>query len=147
MLTENGLQVDMDAVRDVLRRADVLTVGFTTFAERLLIDTRANATTGPMVTLVDPVTTVQERYLWLGRHRGEMGAPEAFSFFVWPHSVTTLVDRDVLSIIRDRVASADPAIADEIAPMLQRLAAMERNGLRAAIRGDEAWQTLWERGR
>ena len=141
MLTENGLQGDMDAVNEVLRRADVLTVGFTTFAERLLIDTRANASAGPLVTIVEPVTTVQERYLWLGRHRGQMGAPEAFSFFIWPHSVRTFVERDVLAIIRDRVRTLDPAVAAAIDGTLQRLITMERESLRAAVLGAFMAQT------
>jgi hypothetical protein len=145
MLTENGLDVNMDAVNEVLARADVLTIGFTTFAERLLIDARSNSSDGPMVAIVGPVGTVQERYHWLGRHRPSFGAPEAFSFFVWPHTVRTMRERDVLAVMRDRLAATSsdaPAVLEKV---LERLGELEADAFRAAVRGDEPWHSLWER--
>ncbi|MCK9519411.1 MAG: hypothetical protein M0R74_10390, partial [Dehalococcoidia bacterium] len=102
MLTENGIEVDMDAVQQILGTADVLTIGFATFPERLLVDTRSTPETGPMVAVVPPVANVQERYLWLGQHRGAFGMPKGFSFFVWPHSIRGLNERDVLAPLRER---------------------------------------------
>jgi hypothetical protein len=145
MFTENGLTVDRAALDDVLRRADLLTIGFTTFAERLLIDVRANGQAGPLVTIVAPVATVQDRYAWLGQHRGTFGPPEAFSFFIWPHTVRMLVARDILAIMRDRLGAESEAAAVALDAVLRKLLATEREAMRGAIRGGDAFQTLWER--
>ncbi|OAI38807.1 hypothetical protein AYO38_08965 [bacterium SCGC AG-212-C10] len=145
MLAENGLDVDMDAVNEVLNRADVLTIGFTTFSERLLIDARANSSDGPMVAIVGPVGTVQERYHWLGRHRPGFGAPEAFSFFVWPHTVRTFRERDIIGPMRERLAAASGDAATVLEQVLQRLGELETDAFRAAIRGEQPWHALWER--
>jgi hypothetical protein len=134
----------MDAVNEVLDRADVLTIGFTTFSERLLIDARASGADGPMVAIVGPVGSVQERYHWLGRHRPGFGAPEAFSFFVWPHTVRTLRERDVLAVMRDRLASTSNDAIAVLDQVLERLSELESDAFRAAIRGDEPWKAVWE---
>jgi hypothetical protein len=145
MFTENGLTVDRAAVDDVLRRADLLTIGFTTFPERLLVDVRSNTQAGPLVAVVAPVATVQERYAWLGQHRGMFGPPEAFSFFIWPHTVRMLVSRDVLAIMRDRLNAVSGESAADLDTVLRQLLAAEREAMRGAVRGSDAFQTLWER--
>ncbi|MFN0095846.1 MAG: hypothetical protein ACKVVT_13860, partial [Dehalococcoidia bacterium] len=103
MLTENGLVIDREAMEDVLRRADVLTIGFTTFPERVLVDFRHRPGIEPWSGIVEPVATVQERYAWLGRERGTLGAPQAFSFFIWPNSLRMLIETDVLATVRQRL--------------------------------------------
>jgi hypothetical protein len=145
MLTENGLEADRDAIREVLERADVVTVGFTTFAERLLIDTRADAQTGPMIAIVGPVATVQERYQWLGQHRGMFGAPQAFSFFVWPHTVRRLVQESVLEPLAARMRPSSPDTDATLHTALGTLLEREREAWRDAVRGGGTWQTLWAR--
>ena len=145
MFTENGLQVDLDALNELLLKADVLTIGFTSFPARLLIDTRTSQTEGPLVAIVAPVQTVQERYLWLGKHRGNFGAPEAFSFFIWPHPVRSLVSRDILRPLLDRLERASDGAGAALSESLERLREMEDEAVRAAIRGEEPWKTVWQR--
>jgi hypothetical protein len=144
MFTDNGTQFDNEAVCDVLRRADVLTVGFAAIAERLLIDFRGNQWEGPLVAIVGPVQTVQERYAWLGKHRGSFGAPEGFSFFVWPHAVRSLKERGFMEIIRDRLASVSTDAEGALNDTLAQVEALEREAWRQAIMGGEGWHTLWE---
>lgn len=144
MLADNGLDVNIEAVNQVLNQGDVITIGFTTFPQRLLVDVRANEHQGSFAGVVAPVATVQERYHWLGRYRGTFGAPEAFTFFVWPLSVRTLVERDVLAPLRGRLDAQGKEALDAA---LQELLALERDAFRAAIRGDEPWRPLWERAR
>lgn len=145
MFTENGVTVDLDALNELLRKADVLTIGFAVFPARLLIDTRTSKTEGPLVAIVAPVTTVQERYLWLGKHRGNFGAPEAFSFFIWPHPVRSLASRDILRPLIDRLEQASGEAGVVLAESLRRLQEMEDEAIRAAIRGEEPWKTVWQR--
>lgn len=144
MLNENGIGLDMDAVRGILEKADLITIGFTTFPERLLIDPRALPNEGPLVAIVEPVASVQERYLWLGKHRGNFPAPVGFSFFVWPHTVRHLVESDVLAPLRARLElvslEGDTAIENALERLLQR----EREAIAEAILGAEGWLTVWE---
>jgi hypothetical protein len=145
MLTENGLEVDVEAVHDLLRRADVLAIGFPLFPERLLIDTRTSGDEGPLVAIVEPVATVQERYLWLGKHRGNFGAPEAFSFFTWPHTVRGMGERDILAPLRSRLADVSNDGGEMLDQALERLAGLEQNAIRDAIKGSPAWRAVWEK--
>jgi hypothetical protein len=143
MLTDNGLEVDFNALEQVLTHADVLIVGFNLFAERMLIDARTTDKEGPLVAIVEPVGGIQERYLWLGKHRGDFGAPEAFSFFVWPHTVRSFVERNVLATMRARLNAVSSASDDVLDRTLERLLALEREAFRNAIRGEEPWRALW----
>lgn len=145
MFTDNGLGIDREALDEVLRKADVLTIGFVAFPERLLIDARSNQWEGPLVAVAEPVASVQERYLWLGQHRGSFGVPEAFSFFIWPHSVRTLVESGVLAPLRERLAAVSTGSNDALDATLARFLDLEQEAWRGAIRGDEHWGTVWQR--
>ncbi len=145
MFTENGIEIDPERVSQVLRQADVLTIAFALFPERVLFDTRTNATDGPLIAIVEPVASVQDRYLWLGQHRGGFGAPEAFSFFSWPHSIRSLIDRDILAPLRERLEAASPDTSEVFDDVMTRLRRRELTAIADAIRGADPWRTLWER--
>ena len=144
MLAENGLEIDLNAVNDVLARADVITIGFTVFPERLLVDTRTLGDAGPLIAVAEPVSSVQERYLWLGKHRPQFPAPQGFSFFMWPHTVRNLIERNVLRVLRDRLRTVSTESDEVMEKTLARLLHLEEQAFRAAIHGDEPWQTLWK---
>ena len=124
MLTENGFNLDLDAVREVFTKADLITVGFASFPERLLIDPRTLPDEGPLVAIVAPVASVQERYLWLGKHRSSFGAPEALA---------------PLGARLDAPAREALDEALQVALELERLAMLE------AVKGSERWPAIWER--
>lgn len=141
MRTENGLTLDMDAVVALLEKGDVITVGFTLLTERLLVDTRSNSQQGQFAEMVEPVAGVQERYLWLGKHRGTFGAPEGFAFFMWPHTVAGLIDRDILAPLASRLT---PEAQHTLASTLREAAEAERRAIVAMIRGVETWPAVWQ---
>lgn len=145
MLTENGIDFDHDALRQVLEKADVLTIGFSTFPQRLLVDTRTRADEGPFAAIVEPVASVQERYLWLGKHRGSFGAPEGFSFFIWPRTVRALMEGDALAPLRRRIAQSGEALA-ALDAALETARELEVQALRNLVAGGEGWHTVWTRG-
>ena len=149
MYTENGLLVDLGEIREIIERGDVLAAGFRLFPERLLIDTRfdvddpSGASGLPMVAIVDPVPTMQERFFWLGQHRPSLGVPEQFMFFFWPHSIAYFEESGVWSAVRERVLSSRFAgAADTCDAALRDLAAREREAHAAAVRGD-GYQSIW----
>jgi hypothetical protein len=149
MHTENGILVDLKQVRSVVDNADVFAVGFRLFPERLLIDTRYDAQSPdspcsmPMVAIVDPVGTVEERYFWLGQHRPTLGTPQSFMFFFWPHSVGYLRESGVWDAMRERIVKGGFYGAEEtIDAAFADLCARERQANIDAITG-ERHHTLW----
>ena len=142
MRTENGNEIDREALERILTTSDLITIGFTLFPERLLVDTRSNESTGQFADMVEPVGSVEERYMWLGRHRSGFGAPQGFAFFVWPHTVRGLIERDALAPLKRRLTPE--ALADfELA--LATAAELERQAMIEAVRGSERWPAVWER--
>ncbi len=142
MRNENGLTVDREALDKLLSTADLITIGFTLFPERLLVDTRSNATDGQFAAMVEPVASVQERYLWLGKHRSSFGAPEGFAFFIWPHTVRHLIERDALAPLKARL---DPQAREALDEALQVALELERLAMLEAVKGSERWPAIWER--
>jgi hypothetical protein len=143
MQSENGLLIDVGQIRHVLENADVFAIGFANFAERLLVDTRRNDDIGPMVRVVEPLASVQERYFWLGRERPSFGAPQGFAFFAWPHSIGFLEQSGIWERIHERTGAAtDAAAALQCDNSLEDLKALERVAIQDAIRG-RRYVSLW----
>jgi hypothetical protein len=139
MYGENGQLVDMSAVAEAIDRSDVLTVGFRSFPERLIVDSRRNEAVGPMVRVVEPVGGVEERMFWLGRNRPQFALPEQFTFFVWPHSVELFEDIGVTATLLSHVGEDGTT---QLAVAMDDLRRLERAAHRSAVDGDE-WRTLW----
>ncbi len=145
LFTENGMLVDLEELRRVVDNADVFTVGFRMFPQRLIIDARTTDNEGPMVRVVDPVASVEERFFWLGKERPAFGAPERFTFFVWPHSVRFFEESGFADMIRARVdASGFEAVSQEMATAMSEMIRLEQQATFDAIHGRNH-HTLWER--
>jgi hypothetical protein len=144
--SDNGLLIDVGQVRGIVENADVFAIGFSNFAQRLLVDTRSNDTDGPLVQVVEPLNSVQERLFWLGKERGSFGMPESFTFFAWPHSLKFLEQSGLWQRIRDRVGAArDNDSARQCEEALNELRELEGRVVAAAITG-EGFVSLWEQG-
>ena len=143
MFTENGVQIDLEEVGKVVEGCDVFTIGFRMFPERVIIDARETADQVPLVQVVEPVTSVEERFHWLGRERPAFGVPERFSFFVWPHSMEFLESSGLARRIRDQLgASERPEVAQMIDKALAELRRLERRSVQQALAG-EGYHALW----
>jgi len=149
MHTENGPLVNIEEVNHVVSNADVFTMAFRLFPERLLIDTRFDLSDPegpcrmPMVAIVDPVATVEERFFWLGQHRPTLGTPRQFMFFFWPHSISYLEESGVWAQIRDRIQSGGfRGAAETMDQALSDLKERERRANVDAIKG-ERHHTIW----
>ncbi len=140
--------MDLTEIETILQDADVFAVGFRLFPERLLIDKRFDDDhTGgcgmPMVAIVDPVETLQERYFWLGQHRPSLGVPKNFLFFQWPHSLRYLEESGAWSRIRERIVHLGfNGAAETCDAALRDLIQRELRATIDAIRGTH-YQTLW----
>ncbi len=109
--TENGVMIDLDEVRNVVDSCDVFTIGFRLFPQRLIVDKRTSDGEGPMVEVIEPVGTVEERFFWLGKRRPAFGPPERFMFFLWPHSIPFLRESSLASAITERIAASGYEVA------------------------------------
>jgi hypothetical protein len=143
LFTENGVLIDLEEVGKVVDTCDVFTVGFRMFPQRVIIDTRETGEVGPMVQVVEPVDSVEERFHWLGRERPAFGAPERFAFFVWPHSLEFFGSSGLPQRLRDRLrASERPEVARMADEALEELRRLERQAVQQALAG-EGYHTLW----
>lgn len=145
MYSENGLQIDIEALNKTLRESDLLVLNFLAFPDRMLIDPRSTDIDGPLVAIVAPVATPQERFAWLGKNRPGFGPPKGFAFVPWPHSVRMLRDNDYLAPMRERLAAVSHEAGAALEDVLNRLAIRELEGVREIIRGGAEWMTLWPR--
>lgn len=149
MHTENGILVNLEQVRRIVDNADVFTVAFRLFPERLLIDTRFDLSDPdgpcrmPMVAIVDPVETVEERFFWLGQNRPTLGTPQAFNFLFWPHSIAWLHESGVWGTIAERIVRGGfDGASETIEAAYRDLLARERQANVDAITG-ERHHTIW----
>jgi hypothetical protein len=143
VFTENGVLIDLEEVGKVVDGCDVFTIGFRMFPERVIIDARETENAGPLVKVVEPVTSVEERFHWLGRERPAFGVPEQFSFFVWPHSLEFLGTCGLGQRIRDRLQSSERSdVGGMIDQALAELERLERRSVHQALSG-EGYHSLW----
>jgi hypothetical protein len=143
VFTENGVVIDLEEVGTVVDGSDVFTIGFRLFPERVIVDAREKGDIGPLVQVVEPVTSVEERFHWLGRERPAFGVPENFSFFVWPHSVEFLDSCGLGQKVRDRLQANDrPEVGRMIDESLAELGRLEQRSVIKALTG-EGYHALW----
>jgi hypothetical protein len=147
---EQGPIVDLGQIAQIVDNSDVFAIGFRVFPERVLIDTRHDASDPdgpsglPMVAIVDPVDTIEERFFWLGQHRPRLGMPKNFMFFFWPHSIRYLEESGVWQRITDRVvASGFEGARETCEAALHDLYGREHAATVEAIRGNTTYRTLW----
>jgi predicted dienelactone hydrolase len=141
--TENGLLVDLAEVEKVVDLCDVFTVVFGMIPERLLVDTRSEGEEGPLVALVEPVASVEERFHWLGQRRPAFGPPERFMFFIWPHSIDFLEESGVAARIGRRCeATGHSEAVTMLEKVMAELRQKEQEAILEAIKGD-SFRTLW----
>ncbi len=140
------MMVDLEELRKVVENADVFAIGFRTFSQRVIVDARATDSGGPMVRVVEPVATVEERFFWLGKERPSFGVPERFTFFIWRHSVRYFEESGLGQIIRERVYTEDldGSVGHQVAESMHKLFLLERQSEFDAITGRN-YHTLWER--
>jgi len=143
---EDPFDFDLDEVLSAVEEAEVLVVAFPFCEQRLLLDLRTSDTDGPLIEVVEPLSSASERALWLVDRRPAFGAPEQSAFFLWPHSVSYLEASGVVDALRVRGAGEHGLdVASEVETVLTDLRARERDYTRAVVVGAEGFENLWSR--
>lgn len=136
--------IDLDEVRRVIDAADVLVVRFSVTDRRLLVDNRTNENEGPMIRVVPPVATGEERFKSLKMLRPRFRTPERILTFQWPRHARALRDAGIWDhIARRMVAAGWSDTARQCDDAFAQLLREERDVEVAAIRGGDGFKTLW----
>ncbi len=140
--------VDIDEVFKVIEGADVLVVRFDIMQKRLLADFRVKLGVGPLVALVSPAESVEDRFRSIKKLRPDFPFPERVMSFQWPRSMRVLLASGVWQRLVDRMTAlgGDDALEGCVRAM-EQLKQEEREEVARAITGAEHYQTLWERER
>jgi len=138
--------VDLDQVYKVTGAAEVLVVRFHIIQKRLLIDFRTRPGLAPLISIVPPAESVEDRFRSIRRLRPELPIPEKVMSFNWPRSMPILVTSGVWQHIVDRMATLGGHEAmEDCGRAMDALLAEEHLEVMGAIRGASHYQTLWER--
>ena len=147
MDSDGFMNVNMQRVFDAIDMAEVLVVGFTLFPQRLLVDYRFSAEEPPLIKVVEPVQSAEDRIRELKKLRPQFAAPARFHFFVWPRRVGTLASLGVWPRVVQRCLDSGHArVAGDCNLVLDQLYQLERAEIQAAIKGPQ-YRTIWERSR
>ena len=140
---DNDYSIDLDEIAATIRTSDVITMRFVTVGQRLLLDFRATDIDGPMLKLVDPAKSVQQRYASLRQLRPRFEPPEKIVSIWWPRFASSLATTRIWDDVLERVtASGHGDAGNEAAKTLAALVEMERAQQRHSITG-EGFRTLW----
>lgn len=136
-------EYDLDEALRGIDTAEVMSVFFPTLRRAVVIDTRHDDKTGPMVIVLPMVASPEERLRSIRRLRPNLPQVNSLTLIPWPRYVASLVRLGVWGRIVKRfegsghteaVAACESALAE-----LERL---EKAELAAVVRG-ENYHTIW----
>jgi hypothetical protein len=144
---DNDFAIDIDAIFQVIDKADVITIRFLILPERLLIDTRCSESEGPLIKAVPQAASLEERFKSIKQLRPRFRLPEKITAIWWPKHVRELVGCGVWDRIVQRLSSAGfPQAAERCQEILEELIQQEQQETLNAIVG-KGYQCIWERPR
>jgi hypothetical protein len=142
---DNEYLLDLNEIIETVRSADVITFRFVIVSQRLLVDGRCTEIDPPLVKLVPPAASVEERFRSLKRLRPRFRLPEKITSIWWPRYIDSLVDCGIWAALVERLADKGfPEVVRRCEEVLQELKDLERSEVRSAIRG-EGYRPLWQR--
>ncbi len=138
--------IDPDEVLRTVRQAEVITFRFLTVTDRLLVDNRYTELDPPMIRLVEPAGSVEERFRSLKRLRPRFRLPDRINAIAWPLTVRAIQEYGIWDAILERIAREGfPEVAQRSSAVLHDLLTRERREVLAAVRGVEPYQPIWVR--
>lgn len=140
---DNDFNIDLVDIASTVRTNDVITIRFVAVGQRLLLDFRATEIDGPLIKVVDPVKSVEERYRMLKKLRPRFSSPERIVSIWWPRFAYSLESTGIWAAVMERVTESGHVDAVRSAEeTLSELLKLERMQQRDAVRGD-GFKTLW----
>ncbi len=136
-MLDGGIDLDLDAVRQNIDEAEVVTLYFPLLSITLLLDTRSADGVPAFMKLVPMARDAGDRLRSLRRLRPQLPRPESITMIPWTRSIPALRRLDIWEHIEERCDDCGEAEA-----ILQRLEALERDEVEGAVRG-RGYETLW----
>lgn len=144
---DNEYYLDRDAILRTIRGADVVAFRFVTVPMRLLVDFRSTEADAPMMKIVEPVASAEERFRSLKKLRPRFKLPKKISAIWWPRYIRTMRELGIWDALVERIANSGyENLAAECESLFEELVRMERLEAVNAIQG-EGYRTLWPAGR
>ncbi|KPJ48441.1 MAG: hypothetical protein AMJ38_05340 [Dehalococcoidia bacterium DG_22] len=129
---DNDFAIDIDAIFEVVDKADVITIRFLILPQRLLIDTRCSKSEGPLIKAVPRATSLEERFKSIKQLRPRFRLPEKITAIWWPKHV--------------RASAGFPQADEQCQEILEELIRQEQQEILNAIAG-KGYHCVWERTR
>ncbi|MCC7365927.1 MAG: hypothetical protein IT303_16295 [Dehalococcoidia bacterium] len=140
---DNDFSIDLIDIASTIRSSDVITLRFVAVGQRLLLDFRTTELDGPMVRVVDPVKSIDERYRSLQRMRPRFSKPEKIVAVWWPRFASSLRTTGIWDEVMTRVSEMGyPDAVRKAEEAIAELIELERRQQREAITGI-GFRTLW----
>ena len=141
---DSDFRVDIGEVRRNIEVGEVISLYFPLLRKALLIDTRTNATEGPLVRVVAMAESIEARFQSLRKLRPAFEKPESLTVIPWYKYVSSLERLGVWdAIVRRIVATGYSNAVRDCNEALEQLRRLEEKEVREAIAG-ESYQTLWQ---
>jgi hypothetical protein len=138
--------IDLEEVKRVIDAADVLVVRFSVSDRRLLVDCRTSENEGPMIRVVPPVNSGEERFKALKMLRPRFRTPERILTFQWPRHARALAEAGVWDhLVRKVAALGWPEGAAQCEEAWGQLLLEERRVEAGAVAGADGFKTIWPR--
>ncbi len=136
--------IDLDEVRRVIDAADVLVVRFSITDRRLLVDMRTSDDEGPLIRVVPPAASGEERFRSLKKMRPRFRSPERILTFQWPRHARAMGEAGIWEhLARRLVALGWAETAGQCDVAYRELLREERAMEMAAVAGGEGFKTIW----
>lgn len=142
---DNEFFIDLPAICRALDEVEIVLIRFELMDQRLLFDLRSRGSLGPLVSLVERVSSMEERIRTLMRLRPDFPTPERIKILRWPRYVGSLAALGLWQRLEERCArSGHPEALDQCHRLFRQLQAEERRLIQAAVLG-EGFRTIWAR--
>jgi hypothetical protein len=142
----DDLGFDLGPIFQAVDTAEVLIVRFPFFEQRLLVDLRSNPTDPPVVALLPQASAIEERFRSVKQARPRLPVPDRIISFQWPRHVEVLAAAGVWDrIVRRLLSSGHSGLESRCEAAWREMQQAERHEVMRAIRGDQRYETLWER--
>ncbi len=142
---DNEFFIDLAAICGALDEVEIVLIRFELLDQRLLFDLRCRGPVGPLVSLVERVSSMEERIRTLMRLRPGFPTPERIKILRWPRYVATLASLGLWQRLEERCArSGHPESLDQCRRLFRQLQSEECRLIQAAVLG-EGFRTIWAR--
>jgi hypothetical protein len=145
-MLDGGIELDLERVMQNIDEADVLTIYFPLLGKTLIVDTRWNEDSGPLIAVVPIAQDSTDRYRSFHRLRPSFPRPKSLSMIPWTNRVDSLQRLGIWSHVVARLESAAPdpsyTFVDAAESCFCELRELEVRELLRAVSGEQ-YETLW----